>query len=189
MINVTENLKCKKGFSLAEVVIAVAVVGIGIVAVIVLISKSIQESIDIRNQIIAAQLAQEGVELVRWVRDDNVAKGNLPFSPSFPSGTNLDECRVDKDNPIPQCSSSANHKRLNYVSDFYVHSSGGTQTKFQRKIEFIYKDGESSTLDPAEASSVDVTSIVVWGRSDNDFPGNCSTAARCISLATRLTAW
>lgn len=65
----------KPGFSIAEVLISMLVFSVGMVSVANLMLGSLKSSVDSRNQIIAAQLAQEGAELIRNYRDNNLAFG------------------------------------------------------------------------------------------------------------------
>ena len=65
----------RAGFSIAEVVVAVFVISTGLLAIISLIINSLNYSMLSRDQVIASQLAQEGIELVRNVRDNNIFNG------------------------------------------------------------------------------------------------------------------
>src|SRR3989338_5479549 len=82
----------KKGFSIIEVIISVFVIAVGLVSIIGLIAGSLRESINSRNQTIAANLVQEGVELVRNVRDNNWASGD-PIT--FHYLDDSDDCIID----------------------------------------------------------------------------------------------
>jgi len=68
MINL--NYK-KKGFTMIEIVVVLLVVSIGIVGVMSLIVQNIQTQSYDKNTLISSQLAQEGIELIRKVRDSN----------------------------------------------------------------------------------------------------------------------
>jgi len=61
----------KKGFSIGEVLIAAFILTVGVVSAVTLLTRSIVDTIDSRNLVIASQLAQEGTELVRNQRDNN----------------------------------------------------------------------------------------------------------------------
>jgi len=61
----------KKGFTLLEVMIAIFLVTVGIVGVFALINKSAVQMGASPNSLIAAYLAQEGIEIVRNIRDTN----------------------------------------------------------------------------------------------------------------------
>ncbi|OHA66878.1 MAG: hypothetical protein A3C04_02450 [Candidatus Wildermuthbacteria bacterium RIFCSPHIGHO2_02_FULL_45_25] len=61
----------RKGFTLIEVIVAVGIITVGVVGVLSLVNQSLSLSTDLRNRIVATYLAQEGVELVRNMRDYN----------------------------------------------------------------------------------------------------------------------
>ena len=68
-------IKNKKGFSIIEVLAAVFIISLGLVSVLTLAEKNIQNQYINRNNIIASMLAQEGLELVRAKRDSNWLAG------------------------------------------------------------------------------------------------------------------
>lgn len=64
------------GFSLMEVMLSVAILSLGIVASFTLIASSMAVFSNATNKIIAANLAQDGIERVRQVRDTNWLQGD-----------------------------------------------------------------------------------------------------------------
>jgi len=177
----------KKGFSIMEAVISVFVVAVGLTATVSLIVSGLNHSIDSRNYIIASQLAQEGVELVRNVRDNNWVNSIGSFASRFPA-TSPSECRIDKDYDYSAGSDiecGGESKRLYYDgSNFYVHDDTGTQTKFQRKIKLDYNTGNA-----AAADDLTVTSLVIWG---SDFPAalaDCNVSNKCVYTQSVLSRW
>lgn len=65
----------KNGFTLMEVMLSVSILSMGIVASFALISSSMAKFSTATNKIIAANLAQDGIERVRNARDTNWLKG------------------------------------------------------------------------------------------------------------------
>ncbi len=63
--------KSQKGFTLAESVIAITLIIIGIVGVLNLVNRSAGFANIASNRLIAANLGQEAIEIVRNVRDSN----------------------------------------------------------------------------------------------------------------------
>ncbi|MDP1629309.1 MAG: prepilin-type N-terminal cleavage/methylation domain-containing protein [bacterium] len=61
----------KEGFSLIEVIVSITVFLMAMIGVIALISLNITHAALLRNRLIAANLAQEGIEVVRNIRDNN----------------------------------------------------------------------------------------------------------------------
>ncbi len=65
------GIKNKKSFTLIEVIAVLLVISLGMVGILSLIVQNIQSQSLNKNTLIAYQLAQEGVELIRMVRDNN----------------------------------------------------------------------------------------------------------------------
>jgi prepilin-type N-terminal cleavage/methylation domain-containing protein len=176
--------KNKNGFSLIEVIAATFVLAIGIMSVVGLMTKNIGNSIDSRDTIIASELAQEGIELVRNLRDNNFASGKKAFEANFPN-VNKDNCRIDNESTdVVDCNNGGGGKKIYYSSSgFYDHDPSGKETKFQRKIGISYDTGNASNAD-----QVKITSNVWWG-GGSDAPSNCSVATKCIYVEDILTDW
>lgn len=173
--------KIKKGFSLLEVIVALFILSIGITGMLSLIVFSINNSRESRDIIVASQLAQEGIELVRNRRDSNVIANP---SDVFLGMDANDDCRIDPVMPIanaPACSQTVfvlNQAATGGIYRF-VHSAG-TATKFSRKI--IIEE-----LSPEERL---IRSLVYWGSTSpaND-GGDCSSINNCAYAETILTSW
>jgi hypothetical protein len=141
----------KKGFTLAEVILAIFLLTTGIIGTYTLIAQTISSITYSSNKLIGAYLAQEGIEIVRNLRDSNWLD---PATISWDEGlltANCDGirdstinngCRVDynhsydidKDNPLLPL---YNGEYLNIDSNgFYSYSVNPpfTQTNFKRKI-------------------------------------------------------
>lgn len=71
MEHITHNINNRFGFSIIEVIAAFTIIAIGLVGVLALVNQNIQAQVVNRNMLIASQLAQEGLELVRNKRDTN----------------------------------------------------------------------------------------------------------------------
>lgn len=68
------------GFTLVEVMVAVAVLSVGLIGAANLITYNISNSAKAINKTIAMNLAQEGIELVRNIRDTNWLQGKFDNS-------------------------------------------------------------------------------------------------------------
>ncbi len=162
----------KKGFSLAEVVVAMFVLVAGLGAVIALMSSNLNNSIDSRNKIIASELTQEGLELARNVRDNGMLSEN-PFG-NFPSSGS--QCRIDYDHVAFSCSGS--FSLLLDANGFYQYDTGSS-TRFTRKV--IVEDDSPS-------GGKKITSIVGWdGQAKN--LADCDLAHKCVYAQSILTDW
>lgn len=65
----------KKGFSLIETIIAISIFTIVITGPLTLSSRSLKAASAAKNNFIASMLAQEGIELIRSYRINNVLQG------------------------------------------------------------------------------------------------------------------
>jgi Tfp pilus assembly protein PilV len=59
----------KEGFSLVEILVAITFLGIGLIGVLAFFNSNLTDQTETKNEMIAANLAQEGVELVRNLVD------------------------------------------------------------------------------------------------------------------------
>ncbi|MEK7579592.1 MAG: type II secretion system protein [Patescibacteria group bacterium] len=78
----------KKGFTLVEVIVALGIISFVSVGVMFSISLSLSSASRIKNNLIAAGLAQEGFEIVRNMRDQDWHSGRA-FGVSLPNGNYL----------------------------------------------------------------------------------------------------
>jgi type IV pilus modification protein PilV len=175
-------LAAKMGFSLIEVLITLFVLSLGVTAVTLLMVGNIGSAQDAKNQIIASQLAQEGTELVRNLKDNrnsqlyNLTPGNSPYT-----GLRIDMTmgNIDRD--------SNSDKRLYLDSNFFTHSAAGTATKFYRTLS-LEVEGDH-TAEPS-TRIVTVTTYVTWN--NKGFVGEladiskCNTANKCVSVVSKL---
>lgn len=186
----------KPGFSILEVIISTVVLTVGIVGAISLISSSLRHSMDSRDHVIASGLAQEGIEIARHIRDNSWARGEDTFN-VFPDSI-INNCRLvydiiyDASANLVECGTGLTHKKLYYKSGFYTHdnTSPAVSTKFQRKIIFSYYDDIGGQLpSPAGAVKAKIGSVVIWSRTDNDFPATCNVSNKCVYMEDILMDW
>jgi len=174
--------KTKKApaFSLIEVMMAAFLMAVGLLATVSLLTIGVKKTSDNKYNLIASFLAQEGVELVRNIRDTNWLEGEETFS-----GIGEGNCRIDAssdDNLV--CGTSA-FELYNGNSLIYKHSGNSQdKTRFSRKIIIANEASGEQKI---------ITSVVVWGE---DFPSgslitttNCNTANKCAYSKINLTKW
>ncbi len=196
----TKIRRVRKGFSFGEVLISAFVLTVGLTATSALISSSLGHSYDNRDAIVAAQLAQEGVELVRNVRDQNFAiqadggnggDGFQGFDETQKS------CRFEVDGSF-QCyaSQGSPSSRRYYLATPFAPAYGdrfthtGTADHFAR---YIYVEYNSTN------KAARVVSYVFWDWSNaNSMPsfvpsnGNvsgCTLTNKCVFSEVFLTKW
>ena len=88
----------KKGFTLIEALVAIALIAGGLVSALSLTTKSVFDASRIKNDLIAVNLAQEGIEMMRLIRENNVLCDFLN-GPLIPQ----DVCAWDKEPRAAAC--------------------------------------------------------------------------------------
>ena len=181
----------QRGFSFIESILAVFMVSVGMIAVLSLISKNLKESIDSRDQITASLLAQEGIELVRNLRDNNWAQAKSTFEKGFPNSS-MSKCSITYKEFAISCGGSSldgTTLRLN-IDKFFDYYSSVKQTKFRRKIMVSYDTNNKNT-----ATSATIYSIVTWKNASNHTivnppnSDNCNSRNKCAFVKIVLTRW
>lgn len=130
-----------KGFTLIEVIVSVLMISMVTVGAMFAITLSLNSANKIRSSMIAANLAQEGLEVVRNIRDKDWHLGNS-FGASLPNGDY---------NVIGSSQSLIPFIDTFLMKDsdgFYVYTAG-SDTIFKRKIII-----ENSSQNPALVEKV-----------------------------------
>ncbi len=160
----------KKGFTLIETLIALLIFATAVTAMIAITSHGITDMTSVKNKYIANYLAEEGLELVRYVRDDLYVKGQS-FLPNFTdtiascaNGCNADPVLLFQNqgrlndvfiecNPLSNCA-------VRFDADGYYRGNLGStgETPFTRIIT-VDTDGVAS--DQVE-HELHIKSTVTW---------------------------
>lgn len=145
-------------FSLIEIMAVLLIVSLGIVGVANLAVQSIQAQTINRGSIVSYQLAQEGLEIVRQVRDTNWMEGQ-----NWKAGMNSGTYCVDYKSPVlrpvggpNECALLLNKENWYYAPPFVLATD--TQTPFRRVVVIN-----------AATSSATVTAVVTWDERDKVF--------------------
>lgn len=129
------NLKTK-GFTLLEGIVAIFLITLGIGGAYTLISQIISSVAISSQKLIAAYLAQEGIEVVRNIRDTNLLEGD-----TWDEGLNTAECQsgceadytfANQTDPFLPAFGAG--RFLNIGGNGFYSYSAGTSTIFKRKI-------------------------------------------------------
>lgn len=208
MFSKKQQIYICKGFLLIDGLVAIAVLTIGLAATVSLVTAGLKQYYGSRDIIVATGLAQEGVELIRNIRDNNFAqmKNNPYDAATNPNGwesgdsfryfPNNQSCVVDKnygyekDYTAPNrpetvdlnCGggSSLNYK-LRMSGNSYV-AGGGSGDKFSRKIRINTAGG---------SNDAEVTSFVWWGSGGepSNSGSDCDLGNQCVSSKVVLKPW
>lgn len=120
-----KNLKFQKSFTLLEVLIAIFALTIGVMAAFGSVSQTISATTFARDRLIASYLAQEGVEIVKNIRDSNWIQNK-----NWNEGLSPGEYQADYDD---LSLSPYLNSFLNLSSNGYLYGIG-IPAQFKRKI-------------------------------------------------------
>lgn len=175
-----------RGFTLLETIVAFAVIFAALVGPVSLVTRGIIDVTFAKNKLVALNLAQEGIELVRLARDNNVLCDYLNGATVREFGQNPDSSPLYLyDNPQPRKADALNIRSFSCgaatldspdftggagsavirfytggsYADFYGHAGAGgssVETPFSRKITIEEIDGGFGVY------AMKVTSKVEW---------------------------
>lgn len=188
--------KNKKGFSLVEILLSVFLLSLGLTATAKLMLSGYKNSIDSRNAIVASELVQEGLEIVRNFRDNNIAIGRAAFNGLTTNasyacpilGINVATiANGSTTSALMRCAAANDHRLYFQNGDggrgFSYSSAGAVNTVFKRKV----------TLDSGDPRRV--RSIVIWGNTtfasvEADI-STCTVKNKCVyaDLLLNSTGW
>lgn len=137
----------KKGFTLLELIVCVFIISLGLIGVLSLVIQNVQAQYINKNSLIASQLAQEGLELTRNIRDNNWLTAGANWDDGLAAGT----YKVDYSNGISSASGINEAKLYINANGFYDHINTGTASGFNRLITV------SDSTD-----SITITCLVEW---------------------------
>lgn len=155
----------KKGFTLVETLVSLAIFTSAIVGMIVITSQGINDTVYAKNKLIATALSQEGIELVRNIRDTSLlANANdgwtdflstigvctsslCDIDPLFEDIASIDivQCPTQDDCRLKRDLTLGNQA-------YYRNQGSGDETPFSRTIQ----------VNTVDLNTVEVVSTVSW---------------------------
>lgn len=114
------------GFTLIETLVALVILSVALVPIITLSTSISRVNSNVQDNLVASGLAQEGIEVIRAMRDTNWFN-----SRSFDSGLSNGEYQVEWNSTDPLSASSNLPLKIN--NGQYTYSTG-TNTKFTRTV-------------------------------------------------------
>jgi len=136
-----QNLQTnKKGFTLVETLIAITILVLAVTGAFAAAHNGMMSSLYSKDQVTAFYLAQEAIEQIRNIRDQNGIRGNTQgwLAGIANSGDPCavgNTCYVDalsSSAPLIQCPATCPNLLLN-SNGFYSYDNG-TTTKFRREV-------------------------------------------------------
>lgn len=172
--------KTQKGFTLIESLVAITILLVSVAAPLSLAQEGIVASRLSQSQVVAYYLAQEGIEIVKNVRDQN----RLQNASNQIEGALQDDCLVDdQDMAVEEagCSADATADLTDFGEDVFTNDcpsgcpnltlpsskdglynySGEIDTLFVREVKVWYP-GEIDSSSPDRTEEIIVESKVTW---------------------------
>lgn len=127
--------KAEEGFTLIETIVATGVIVTALVSSLALINSSLVLASNFQDRLTASNLAAEGIEVIRNIRDNNWLQ-NL----SWNSGLSTGDYNVAY-NSLLLTPFNDTPLRLNSSNGVYDYSAGSDQTIFKRRISITSLSG------------------------------------------------
>jgi len=159
MLNYTKQINNKSGFTLIETIVALAIFSSTIVGLIVVSSQGIADARFAKNKLTASYLAQEGVEIVRNIRDTNTLNAGDWSTLISDLGDCSVGCDIDTNNHsrIQLCPTKGCELFYN-ASGFFVQSGLDTERSiFKRTISI-----RNLVVNTGDPERIQVSSTVYW---------------------------
>lgn len=187
-----------KGFTILEIVISLFVLSLGVIGVYNAFSIIVVLTSNVSDRLTGAYLAQEGVEIVRNIRDNNWLKRqddpNWDWKCGLAAGN---QCGAYDRNCVNGCEADYTTTRallqqtgypLNINSlNFYGYGQGA-QTRFQRKIIIT-----PASFGTPQVNVMKVEVHVSWNEKPNILSSGSSASAcgssNCIKVFDTLYDW
>ncbi len=150
------NNKCpRSGFTIVETMVAISILMIAVVGPMSIIGDSLSQIRTARDQVIAINLAQEGIEVVRQKRDSNMLARWNETTPTTLWSAGLAAGNYIISAPTLELISCFGCVMAVYldVNNFYTQGSVTTATQFSRVVNIS---------DIVSAREKSVTSTVTW---------------------------
>lgn len=181
-------LSYSSGFTIIETLVALAIFTFSIVGLIVITSQGIADTNFAKNKFVASYLAQEGIEMVRNVRDSGALTGAAwedTFQQNALAGLGTcfasaqsTGCDIDADTfAIDSCSAASRNGcgplRYDISTGAYILNSRNAavpESPFSRVI----------ALRTVSANEVEITSTVAWSQ---------GTTSRSVTVVETLADW
>lgn len=135
------NTKLREGFTLIETLAAIAILLVAVVGPMSVIGGSLSQTSTIRDQSIALNLAQEGVEMARQLRDSNMINawggGGVVWSNKLDSGEYAVNSIGGTLLRCPGTCVAVDRLIRQDATGWYYQGGVGVPTKFNRAVNIL----------------------------------------------------
>ncbi len=183
-----------KGFTIIEVVVAIFILSIAVIGVYNAFSIVVILTADTTDRFMAAYLTQEGMEIVRNIRDNNWVSSN-------PNGWNAgltdcaSGCEADyktmgtDPSPLPPYGTNGNYLNIDTEGFYSYNPVSNKETKFKRKITIMPVTGYEDYIMKVsvQVSWDEKATILSPGSKAGDICA--STSSNCLTAEEYLYNW
>lgn len=159
----------QKGFTLVETLVAIAIFASSITGLMSITARGINDNVFVKNKLTASYLSQEGVELVRNIRDTSAINGeewsqflNTIADCYSQNGSNV--CQIDGTQqvltPTPCPQGVCDVMRRDDANGEYDYDILNDESPFTRYIEI-------QSVGSLGSDEIYIRSIVEWQRGSN----------------------
>ena len=172
----------RNGFTLIETIVGVAILASVLLGPVTVTTASIRRTAESSDRLTALYLAQEGTELIRIIRENNILKG-AAWNEGLPDG----DYEFDFQNSALAAGAASQPPSFIGTSILFDSATGaygytaGSPSKFTRKITVIAAIDNDPLGIPA-ADQMDISVVVSW-QSQADLPN------KTVQLQERLYNW
>jgi len=146
-----------QGFTLIELLITITVITVGILGVFVAIQQGISTVDYSRSRLTSAFLSQEGVEIIKNIRDTNLLERSVDWDDGIDPGAAVEEYEVVYDDVnnagvnlnAAACSPNCNFSNLRFlkkIDDGFYNYTLGDDTRYKRKVRIERMSNEHLRL-------------------------------------------
>ncbi len=168
--------KQKSAFSLIEVLAVLFIVSVSLVGVLILAHQSIKAQKFNANTLVAYQLAQEGIEIFRVLRDNNWMGDDLNLSDVLTAESYcVDSFNMGLNSAVAPCLLYLLNNR--YQHNTNAEETGYVPTNFSRliRINFLNNLAPDATVEPNDNEAIELSSTVYWEEFGTNFEYTVST--------------
>ena len=154
----------KKGFTLIEVILAISILTLAVGGSFALIQQTLVAASIANSKLIASYLAQEGLEIVRNIRDNNWLNQRVNRDLSWKAGLTTGIYEGDyNDESLSLYSGEGRYLYIDNATGYYTYLAsplaGDIKTKFKRKI----------TVTEVGDDKLDIAVQVQWSERGRNF--------------------
>jgi len=160
----SNNKNKKNGFTLIETIVAITIFTVGSLAAVGVIGQSLKLPKKTQDQVVAAHIAQEGIEIVRNIRDSNFTSGfnedwDIGIFYGQPTGTFQGCVQYNMDNVDQDCTSfglGSYVLKFDDANGVFTHDTG-VDSQFTRTITITKYDFNADNISDQMLVESDVT--------------------------------